>query len=238
MQPDNHFIANMTWKDAERRLANGAAALLPIGAGAKQHGLHLPMNSDEIQADWLAAEIARRHDMLIWPTLTYGHYPAFTDFPGSISLSKSLFTSLTAEIVAGIAAWKPRAVFVLNTGISTLTPVDAALSSRTWNIPVVHLRIHDGPKYKAAAHGLSQQDFGSHADELETSRLLVIAPEQVDLSKAERTPSGPFSGPLNRENAPSGSYGNPTLASAEKGNTLIDAMLADLDESISRTLGA
>ena len=236
MKPDNHFIANMAWAEVERRLVKGAAALLPIGAGAKQHGRHLPMNTDEIQADWLAAELARRHDILIWPALRYGYYPAFTDFPGSVSLSKSLFTSLTAEIVAGIAAWKPRAVFVLDTGISTLAPVDSALSSEAWNIPVVHLRIHEGPKYTASARTVSQQGFGSHADELETSLMLVIAPEQVDFSRAERTPSGPFNGPLTRQNAPSGSYGDPTIASTEKGMLLIEAMFADPDDAIAGAL--
>ena len=233
---DINFVAYMTWDGVERRLAGGAAAILPIGAGAKEHGLHLPMNTDEVQADWLASQIAGRHDAIIWPALRYGHYPAFTDFPGSISLSKPAFMSLTAEIVAGIAAWKPRAIFILNTGISTLAPVDAALASKTWGVPVVHLRIHEGTRYKAAAQALARQAFGSHADELETSRMMIIAPETINLARAERTPSGPFDGPLTRENTPSGSYGDPTLATASKGQVLIDTMLADLDEAVDRAL--
>ena len=36
-------------------LRDGAAAILPIGAAAKQHGFHLPLNTDRIQAEWLAA---------------------------------------------------------------------------------------------------------------------------------------------------------------------------------------
>ncbi len=236
MKPDNNFIAHMTWHEVEARLANGAAALLPIGAGAKQHGLHLPMNSDEIQADWLAARLARNHDLIIWPTLRYGYYPAFTSFPGSLSLSESLFKSLIAEIVAGIAAWKPPAIFILNTGISTLGPVDAALASKAWAVPLVHLRIHEGTRYAATARALTQQTFGSHADELETSRMLVIAPKAVDMARAEPTPSGPFDGPLTRQNAPSGSYGDPTLATSANGQALLDAMLADLNEAVANAL--
>ena len=54
------FIGTLTWADVAGRIAAGAAALLPIGAGAKEHGLHLPLATDEIQARYLAGELARR----------------------------------------------------------------------------------------------------------------------------------------------------------------------------------
>ena len=41
----------MTWDAVARRIDNGAAAILPVGAAAKQHGLHLPLNTDRIQAE-------------------------------------------------------------------------------------------------------------------------------------------------------------------------------------------
>ncbi len=234
--PRPNFIAHLTWADVERRLARGAAALLPVGAAAKEHGLHLPMNTDEIQAGWLSANLAERHDLLIWPALTYGHYPAFTQFPGSISLSRPLFTKLVVEIVTGIAAWKPKAIFILDTGISTIAPVDDALGGETWHLRPVHLRIHQGADYQAQADLLRQQEFGSHADELETSRMLAIAPRSVEMAKAAATPSGPFQGALTRANAPSGSYGDPTLATRQKGEYLIKAMLADLDRAVEQAL--
>ena len=236
MSRDRHFISHMSWDKVEARLAAGAAAILPIGAGAKEHGRHLPMNTDEIQADWLAARIAEKTGALIWPTLRYGYYPAFTDFSGSVSLSEVLFTSLVSEIASGIAAWNPHALFILNTGISTLAPVETAIASKSWKMPVVHLKIHEGPRYKAMAKTLARQAFGSHADELETSRMLAIAPQTVDLLRAERTPSGPFEGPLTRTNVPSGSYGDPTLATPAKGQALIEAMLDDLNEAVREAL--
>ena len=82
-----HFIEHLTWDEVGRRLAQGASAILPVGAAAKEHGFHLPMNTDRVQAEWLAARIAGRFDALIWPTVTYGYYPAFVDYAGSVSLS-------------------------------------------------------------------------------------------------------------------------------------------------------
>src|SRR3954454_16853176 len=171
----SHFIEHMIWDDVARQIANGAAAILPVGASAKQHGFHLPMNTDRIQAEWLAARVADRIDAVIWPTVSYGYYPAFIDYAGSISLSASTFESLIQEIVAGIIGYGCRAVFVLDTGISTLAPVDGALA-RLGSSDALHLKIHDGPRYRRAAAELAEQSHGSHADELETSIMLALAP--------------------------------------------------------------
>ena len=80
---DRHFIECMRWDEVARRIQDGAAAILPIGAAAKQHGFHLPLNTDRIQAEWLAGKLAAEVDALIWPTLSYGHYPAFVEYAGS-----------------------------------------------------------------------------------------------------------------------------------------------------------
>jgi creatinine amidohydrolase len=218
-------IASLAWDEIERRLAEGRSAILPIGAAAKEHGLHLPMNTDEIQALWLADKLAEKTGALIWPAVTYGFYPAFTDFPGSITLSRETFIAMIRDIVTGIKQHGAHRIFILDTGISTIAPVSEAIAGQE---DVTHLRIHEGPAYRAAADSLREQTFGSHADELETSRMLAIAPEQVNMSRAAATPKGPIEGPLTRTNAPSGSYGDPTLATKAKGEKLIAAMLEDL----------
>src|SRR5207248_1754003 len=141
-----NFIERMIWSEVARRIDERAAAILPIGAAAKQHGLHLPLNTDRIQAECLAARLADSIDTLIWPTLTYGHYPAFVEYAGSINLSAPLFEGMVQEIASGILAHGCRALFVLDTGISTLAPVERALAS-LGPANALHLRIHDGPHY-------------------------------------------------------------------------------------------
>ena len=83
---------------------------------------------------------------------------------------------------------------------------------------------------------IEEQLRGGHADELETSILLAIGREHVALDKAETwTPpamavSGPFSrsDPGNPRFSPSGVWGDPTLASDEKGRRLLAAIVDDL----------
>jgi creatinine amidohydrolase len=234
----------MTWDEVGSRIDNGAAAILPIGAGAKQHGFHLPMNTDRIQAEWLAAKVADRVDGVIWPTVAYGAYPAFVDYAGSVSLSAPVFESLIEEIAAGILGYGCRALLVLDTGISTLAPVDRALA-RLGSPDALHLKVHDGPRYRAAAK-LAEQSHGSHADELETSRMLVLAPHLVDMSRAEASPAltHETSGPLTRRDiaspnySRSGSFGDPTRATRAKGEILLAAMVDDVVEQAKAFVAA
>jgi creatinine amidohydrolase len=234
---DRHFIERMHWDEVARRIGDGAVAILPIGAAAKQHGFHLPLNTDRIQAEWLAGRMAEKIDALIWPTLTYGHYPAFVAYAGSSSLSISTFEALVHEVAGQILGNGCPKLLVLNTGISTLAPVDRALAHLA-SERVKHLWIHEGPRYPRVARQLAEQSHGGHADELETSLMLALAPHLVDMTRAEAspelnqetpgalTPSDPKSPNYSR----SGSYGDPTRATAAKGEALLAAMLDDLHE--------
>jgi creatinine amidohydrolase len=240
-----HLVERMTWNEVARRIDAGAAAILPIGAAAKQHGLHLPLNTDRIQAEWFAARMAERIDALIWPTLSYGHYPAFVEYAGSTNLSAPVFEAMVQQIASGILGHGCRALFVLDTGISTKAPVERALA-RLAAGSALHLRIHDGQHYRRAAAQLAEQRHGSHADELETSLMLAIAPHLVDLGNAEASPplKQEMPGRLTPSDAASpnysrsGSFGDPTLATAAKGEILLKAVLDDLTEQVLAFLAA
>lgn len=233
---DRHVVSKLTWDVVEARIKAGAVALLPIGAGSKEHGLHLPMNTDQLQAEFFAARIAEKVDALIWPTVAYGYYPAFVAYPGSSSLSAPVYESLVAEVAAGILSCGVRALIVIDTGISTIAPTERALASFK-PTEVLHLRVHQGSSYRAAVSKLKEQRYGSHADELETSLMLAIAPHVVAMARAQASPSDrnvSAPGPLTRTDpsspnySPSGSFGDPTLATRAKGDILLAAMIEDV----------
>ena len=60
------------------------------------------------------------------PTLSYGFYPAFLEYPGSTSLSVETHRDVVIQIARSIAGYGSRRIYVLNTGISTLRPLRAA----------------------------------------------------------------------------------------------------------------
>lgn len=235
-----HEVAGLTWDQVKERLAAGAAAILPIGAGAKQHGLHMAMATDQVFAEYFSRALAERIDALIWPTLTYGFYPAFVAYAGSVSLSNRSFQAVVTEIANSLSGFGARRVLILDTGLSTIAPVDAAIRASREPALIRHLKVFAGQRFEATVRTLKQQSYGSHADEMETSLMLAIAPELVDMARAKASPvspEGPSPGPLSPDDpslpnySPSGSFGDPTLASAEKGSRLLAAILQDLVEA-------
>jgi creatinine amidohydrolase len=224
------------------RLHGGATAILPIGAGAKQHGWHMPMATDQIQAEYFAERLTETTNGIIWPTVTYGHYPAFVAYSGSVSISNDTFELMVGEIAEGIAEYGAREIVILNTGLSTIAPVERALSRSS--IRCLHLKIYSGPRYSHAVKTLGRQSHGSHADEIETSIMLAIALDRVDMTRAaDSAPllGGTSRGPLDPSDASSenfsasGSFGQPSLASLENGRVFVQAILEDMLDGLSAT---
>jgi creatinine amidohydrolase/Fe(II)-dependent formamide hydrolase-like protein len=239
------FAAQLSWPEVERRVKAGAVAVLPVGAACKEHGPHLPMNTDFLQAEWLAGALVQRAEVLVWPTVTYGYYPAFTDYPGSVSLTRETFQHMVQEILSEIRRAGVRAVLILNTGISTIEPVKAAVGDMPEAMRIELANVYSGPRCCSVTEALEEQTRGGHADELETSILLAIGREHVALGKAQTwippavAVSGPFSrsDPDNPRFSPSGVWGDPTLASEEKGRRLLAAMVDDLFAAVEALQG-
>ena len=220
-------------------MSDGVIALLPIGAGAKQHGRHLPMSSDQLQAEWLCEQLRLGHPVLVWPPLNYGYYPAFVDYPASASLSAGTFQRLVREVLNEMLRAGARRVLIVNTGISTIAPIEAAIPESPADSRIRLANVYRGPNYLACERSLIEQSRGGHADEAETSIMLAIAPGLVRMESAEPELRPTGKGPLSRNDSnasnysPSGVFGDPTLASEEKGRKLLAAMLEDLRQELA-----
>ena len=232
-------VGDLSWLEVEARINGGAVALLPVGAGSKQHGLHLPMASDCLQAQWLAERVAMLANVLIWPTLAYGYYPAFVEYPGSVSLRRETFQALAQEILAELLRWGARRIVVLNTGVSTIEPLRGAIRGVDVDARVRLANVYQGPHYLAAVAETREQPRGGHADEAETSIMLVVAPEKVAMRLARPCCDRPMTpGRLRRRDptaanfSPDGVYGNPSLATQAKGERLARAIIEDLLEAV------
>jgi len=229
------FIAQLSWSELERRIDATDIAVLPIAAACKEHGPHLPMQTDLLQAEWLAEALVQQANVLVWPTITYGYYPAFTDYPGSVSLSRETFQRMVHEILTDIRRAGMPTVLILNTGISTIEPLQDVADTLSKELCIKLANVYDGPCYRNEAIALEEQASGGHADELETSIILAIDRQYVSLDKAVAwTPTSmAVTGPFSRDQhnpryAPTGVWGDPTLAHEEKGRRLLAAMVDDL----------
>lgn len=223
--------------------ADHRLAVLPIAASCKEHGFHLPMNTDELQIRWLLDKLVDDCPVLIWPVVNYGYYPAFASYNGSISLSRETFTQLISDIADGIFSHGIEKLVLLNAGISTILPLDELVNSEKYSGKLLQCNIYRGRYFLQAEKALSQQPSGGHADEIETSIMMIVAPHKVNMQNAragdkEKYPKGPLQAlDDSRENYSfSGVMGDPTLASELKGSTLVDAMYKDLKQFFSEAL--
>ncbi len=228
-------VAELSWPAVRPRLEAGATAVLPIGAASKEHGPHLPMATDYLTAEALGARLAAEADVLVWPTVGYGYYPAFTAYPGSTSLPEPVFRATLEALVEDLRRAGASRTLLLNTGISTIRAVDAAGAGP--DVTAVH--VYRGARYLEAVGAITEQPRGGHADESETSVMLHLHPALVAMDRAPTWTSPVAPGrwspddPSSANYSPPGIFGDATLATAAKGARLVDAMIADLLDALA-----
>lgn len=220
-------LETLNWVEAERIISTNPVVVVPLGAAAKEHGPHLPLNNDAIIADWLAQQVALRRGVLIAPLINASFYPAFVDYPGSISLRMETARDLILDSCNSLVRCGLTRFYVLNTGLSTLAPLAAASALLDEHILFDYLQLDAAVQSLPA--GLLQQTYGSHADEHETSLMLHIAAEVVDMSRAVDD-GAEGEGRLARQRgeglwSASGVYGQATLANADKGRVIAEHLL-------------
>ena len=231
------YLADLTWLQAKQILNPDSLLLIPLGAAAKEHGPHLRLDNDRVLADYLAARVAEQADVIVAPTLTYHFYPAFTAYAGSTTLRLETARDMVIDVVTSLAAFGPRRFYILNTGVSTVRALEpAAASVASEGILLRFTRIDRAGN--EAIQRVQEQAGGTHADEIETSMMLYIANDRVDMSKAA-TDYRPGSGPLrpypgtSGVYSPTGIYGDATLANVEKGRVIVEATVSDLLRDIT-----
>jgi creatinine amidohydrolase len=204
--------------------------VVAVGAQAKEHGRHLPLNNDWLMAEYLKNRVAKAAHVVIYPTINYHYYPAFRPFPGSTMVEQNTARDMVADIVRSIAGHGPRRFYVLNTGVSTIAPLKA--TQALLRLEGIEMQFTDILSVAADVEKrLSKQQEGTHADETETSAMLYIAPEVVKMSKAVkdyRRLRDQWPHVNGGSEAATGVYGDPTLATREKGEAIVEAMVAGI----------
>ncbi len=230
-------LADLTWVEAAPILAAAPVVVLPLGAGAKEHGPHLRLDNDQRAVEFFAARLCERLPIVVAPTIAYHFYPAFRAYPGSTHLRLETARDLVVDICRSLAPYGPHRFYVLNYGVSTLRAL--APAAELLAADGILLRYTDlGDILRPIAAPLLAQPEGTHADECETSLMLAIAPERVNMALAARD-IGAVGSPLSRDPgtpgrySPTGIYGDATLATLATGAAILPAFLDALAAEIT-----
>jgi creatinine amidohydrolase len=231
------LLETLSWDEAERILTPDTVVVIALGAESKEHGRHLQLNNDFLMAEYLKKRVlsAASQNIVIAPTINYSFYPSFLEYPGSTSLSMDTARAMITDIIHSLAHYGPRRFYILNTGISTLRPLAQATANLAKDGIV--LRYTDLTKDDPIEKKL-RQSGGTHADEIETSMMLYIAPESVHMKKAAKDLNPNQPGGLTRDPqgkgtySPTGAWGDPTLATREKGQAVVESLVVTILKDI------
>ncbi len=232
-------IENLTWIEVEKIISSDTIVIFAIGARTKEHGPHLPLNNDYILAESLIDMIKTHINGIIIPTIQYGYYPAFLEYPGSISISSNTFRDMIIDICKSMNGYGPYKFYIVNTGISTLNPLgEAKKTLKSMGIILKFLNLLDFDK--TLPQDIFQQEGGTHADEIETSMMLYLAPDIVKMKLAVKDfDARPGLKGLSRiktekkHYSATGIYGDPTLANRDKGEFIVNRLVKYITEEIN-----
>ena len=240
--------AELTQKELQARIGEHAVAIWPIGA-TEQHGYHLPVACDALLAEKVAvgaAETAKELNLLVLPTLTYGLSEHHMSLPGTLTLQPETILAVIADICGALVQQGVRKLVLLNGhgGNSDILGVAVSKLGRKHKgqahiVGITYWRLI--AEHVSAIRNGRSGSMG-HAGEFETSLMLELFPSLVHLEQG--SPYYPQathyfktdlfeSSSVQRyvefeELSPSGTLGDPSLASAGKGEELFELCVKEL----------
>lgn len=233
-------LSEITWPEAKEALAGNVVVVLPIAGGVKEHGHHLPLGTDMYVIDELARIVIRDSSpqVLVLPTLDFAYFPAFVDWPGTVSIGAQTFIAFVSDIVRCYARHGARKFLLLDGGVSTQSPL-AIVSYDLANELGIRVAVTNISAMGAEARrAVCVERGGGHGDESETSCVLAIRPDLVHMERAENDNAASLpnmrkggdvlitlKGPARTR---TGINGEPVAATAEKGRIILDAMAKDV----------
>jgi creatinine amidohydrolase len=229
------WFDELSMPEAEKAAEEGKVVIIPCGS-IEEHGTHLPLCTDSIQAEYVALEVARKTGCLVAPPLRYGLCNSTRNFPGTITISfdslRSIMTDILEEFIRN--GFKRLLILTGHAGSSHMT----ALKLAAKKVVTSHMDETGRPRIMVCtdydfAFDIKMKDVDnrdSHAGTIETSRVMAIRSDLIkgkgqrnypDLPRFEVVPDP-------ERYFPSGVMGDPTIASSEKGQKINEYVIEQI----------
>jgi creatinine amidohydrolase len=186
VKPPTVFLGEMTSPEVEAFLREHDTVIVPIGS-TEQHGPHGPLLTDVLIPQEVARRAAPRVNAVVAPTVNYGLSYPHVGFTGLVHIRIPTFMSLVEDLCAALAAIGFRRIVFLNGHYDNTYAIAYACASAAERLPdgVVAFPINywDGMSAEEAAEFFGPTT-GLHANRGETSAVLAINPDLVDMDSA------------------------------------------------------
>jgi len=245
-------MEEMNWVDIGEAIQKGYDSVV-IGVGStEQHGPHLPTHTDAIIADILANEVAiKLGNALQAQTIRIGCSEHHLSFPGTISLKKDTLKSIIFDYVSSLSCHGFKKIIFIPSHGGNFEPLKEAINEIQPKCPEIklvggiNLMKFMNYLFKIAQDmGISREEAGGHAGELETSQMLSIKEDQVIKDRFEAGYVGPIDLKTQRvlfekgmtALSKIGVIGDPTRADNKRGEKYIEKLVDYILESINNLI--
>ncbi|MGI2329202.1 creatininase family protein [Planococcus sp. YIM B11945] len=229
--------------DVKEKIEKSQVAILPIGA-VEAHGPHLPLGTDNFLAERLAEKVAERTGAFVLPTLPYGQVWSLKNFPGSINISNESLIGLLVDMGISLHQQGFGVFAMINGHLGNAVALKEAARKLYEEVPELKVLYLFYPGVKKVTDEVRETPSAHasyfHACEVETSYMLYLAEEKVDMSRAiTDIPDIPMSADVTptpwEDFTRSAVLGDAKLATKEKGEKIItvaiDNMVALINEA-------
>jgi creatinine amidohydrolase len=243
--PPERYFPYLTWTEiAAMPNRHEVVIVQPMGA-IEQHGPHLPLAVDSAICTAVIGKALTHLDPAVpvysLPPLYYGKSNEHWHFPGTITLSAETLLRIIRDVAESLYRAGFRKLVLLNAhgGQPQVLDIAARDLHQTYaDFMVFPLFVWAVPNCASELLTAQELELGIHAGDAETSLMLSILPDQVrqDQARAEFPQDLPLNSRLTMEGAlpfawvtrdlsTSGVLGDPTVASLEKGNQLLNSLV-------------
>lgn len=235
-------LFKLTWPEVKEYLKKNDIILFPTGS-TEQHGKHLAEDNDAFTAIEISKRVAEKTGVLVAPVMPFGYSPHHMGFPGSVTLSFDTLVRVYKEVCKSLLKHGFKKIVIMNAHGGNQNAISEALRELKEETGMTVYALMVFPDLKGFAAKTVKETIetdGAHADELETSiafylgqRVLFEAAEKgvppASLSDFRRKYTGKVSTARDfHEITVSGSIGDPTLATKEKGGKLVEAVVDEI----------
>jgi creatinine amidohydrolase len=248
------FAAELPWPDYDVAVRGGRRAMIiPIGS-MEQHGHHMPLHVDVLLPTEFARRVAERIDALVAPPFTYGYKShqksgGGNHLPGTTSLDSSTLVAALKNVMTEFVRHGVRRIVLLNGHYENswfiVEAIDLALKEIRWDgisdVKIVVLSYWDFVDEQTISR-LYPDGFPGwaveHGGVLETSLMLALHPDLVEIERAIHHPPATFPPyevyPVKPEWTPaSGTLSSPKEATAAKGQILLDVCVDGIVQALT-----
>jgi creatinine amidohydrolase/Fe(II)-dependent formamide hydrolase-like protein len=240
-------LYTLSWPEVKREIEAGRDTIVFALGAVEQHGHHLPLGTDSMLGDEVSRAVAERLDAFHAPTMRVGCSGHHLAFPGTMSVEQESFEALVGDVVRGWARHGFARIVLIPTHGGNFGPLRAAVERLAPVEGVTVIAVDDLTLLVEATIGVGEKlgiapsEAGAHGGEAETSMMLALYPEFVDMDRALPGYTGDLSEGIMRlftegieTLSETGVFGDPRRASAHNGRKYLERFVDLTVELVER----